>query len=86
MSKEKVALLQKTFSLRARASIDDCPIKNGSCTVFENHFKKSRFYLKIQVRPFDVILKHCDRKTFLMFFFRILFNPSLIDPKASLLR
>ena len=36
MSKEKVALLQKTFSLRARASIDDCPIKNGSYTVFEN--------------------------------------------------
>ena len=44
MSKEKVALLQKTFSLRARASIDDCPIKNGSCTVFENHFKKSHYY------------------------------------------
>ena len=43
MSKEKVALLQKTFSLRARASIDDCPIKNGSCTVFENYYKKSHF-------------------------------------------
>ena len=41
MSKEKVALLQKTFSLRARASIDDCPIKNGSYTVFENIKKVS---------------------------------------------
>ena len=41
MSKEKVALLQKTFSLWARASIDDYPIKNGSYTVFENNKKVS---------------------------------------------
>ena len=59
MSKEKVALLQKTFSLRARASIDDCPIKNGSYTVFENQSKNLIFQLltffisKLKFRIFE---------------------------------